>query len=81
MWFIPYTTRNGSANHPATFPVELPERCIKLHGLGERGIVLDPFGGIGATSLAAQRCGVSSICIEMDEHYCRLAEERPHIVE
>jgi site-specific DNA-methyltransferase (adenine-specific) len=34
-WFVPYQTIKSRANqrpHPATFPAELAERCIKLHG-------------------------------------------------
>ncbi|KXG74591.1 hypothetical protein AN618_22380 [Fervidicola ferrireducens] len=35
-WFIPYETiwdREKQRPHPSTFPVALPEMCIKLHGL------------------------------------------------
>jgi site-specific DNA-methyltransferase (adenine-specific) len=35
-WFIPYETiqrRDRDRPHPATFPVKLPEQCLKLHGL------------------------------------------------
>lgn len=34
-WFIPYQTikHKSQRPHPATFPVKLPEMCIKLHGL------------------------------------------------
>jgi site-specific DNA-methyltransferase (adenine-specific) len=34
-WFIPYETIKSRANqrpHPATFPVQLAQGCIKLHG-------------------------------------------------
>ncbi len=34
-WFIDYTTVQSRAekhDHPAGFPIELPEQCIKLHG-------------------------------------------------
>jgi len=77
-WFIPYPTKTRSLPHPATFPAELPECCIRLHGIERCRLVLDPFGGLGTTTLAAIRCGVNSLCVEMDEEYhrvaCRLAE-------
>ena len=44
-WFIPYETiqsRDKERPHPATFPVELPKRCIKLHGIGPRTEPLQP---------------------------------------
>lgn len=76
VWFIPYPTRNRREKHPATFPPELPERCIRLHGVGPDGIVLDPFSGLGNTAIAAVRCGVNSICVELDEEYHREAIQR-----
>ena len=55
-WYIPYKTIRSSDKetpHPATFPIEIPENCIKLHGISSDLIVLDPFMGIGTTSLAS----------------------------
>jgi len=72
-WFIPYPTKRCSLPHPATFPVELPERCILLHGVDRCRLVVDPFGGLGSTTRAAIRCGVNSLSIEMDEEYHRVA--------
>jgi site-specific DNA-methyltransferase (adenine-specific) len=70
-WFIPYETiqRRKERPHPATFPVKLPEMCIKLHGLKKGMIVMDPFLGIGASALAAARLGVSLVGFEIDESY------------
>jgi site-specific DNA-methyltransferase (adenine-specific) len=72
-WFVPYKTirsREEQRPHPATFPVELAEQCIKLHG-GEAGaVVLDPFLGIGHSAVAARNCGVGRfIGFEIDAHY------------
>ncbi|MFT8765079.1 MAG: site-specific DNA-methyltransferase, partial [Gluconobacter potus] len=39
-WFIPYETvrsRKEKFSHPGTFPVALPEACIRLHGLRPGG--------------------------------------------
>jgi site-specific DNA-methyltransferase (adenine-specific) len=64
-WFIPYETiqsREKERPHPATFPVQLAEWCIKLHGVSRVETMLDPFLGIGNSAIAAQRCGVKK-CI------------------
>jgi len=72
-WFIPYKTiQSGEAErpHPATFPVQLAEWCIELHGVSRVETMLDPFLGIGNSAVAAQRCGVKKfIGFEIDEAY------------
>src|SRR5467141_323926 len=63
-WFIPYETIQSRAKerpHPATFPVQLAEWCIKLHGVSRVQTMLDPFLGIGNSAVAAQRCGVKNL--------------------
>ena len=63
-WFVPYETiqsREKERPHPATFPVQLAEWCIKLHGVSRVRSMLDPFLGIGNSAVAAQRCGVKKI--------------------
>ena len=78
VWFIPYRTVRSKAqkfNHPAGFPVELPERCIRLHGV-DGATILDPFLGTGATLAAARRLGCPGIGIEIDEHYAQIAKSR-----
>jgi len=78
-WFIPYETirsREKDRPHPATFPVKLPEMCIKLHGLSRTKLVLDPFMGLGSTAVAAIRLGVNFIGFEIDEYYISVAERR-----
>lgn len=70
-WFIPYNTihRRSERPHPATFPVKLPEMCIKLHGLRDDLVVMDPFLGIGSTAIASRRLGVSFVGLEIDIGY------------
>jgi site-specific DNA-methyltransferase (adenine-specific) len=58
------------------FPVELPARCIKLHGLRSDLMVLDPFLGAGTTLVAAQALGCRSISIEIDRKYVKVAIQR-----
>lgn len=55
--------------HPATFPIRLPEMCIKLHGLRDKMLVLDPFLGIGSTAVASMRLGISFVGFEIDKGY------------
>jgi site-specific DNA-methyltransferase (adenine-specific) len=80
-WFVPYETiqsREKERPHPATFPVQLAEWCIKLHGTSRVRTMLDPFLGIGNSAVAAQRCGVKKfIGYEIDETY--LAEAKRQI--
>lgn len=79
-WFIPYQTiqsREKERPHPATFPIQLAEWCIKLHGVKRVETMLDPFLGIGNSAVAAQRCGVKNfIGFEIDEEYLAEAKRR-----
>jgi site-specific DNA-methyltransferase (adenine-specific) len=79
-WFIPYKTisrREKHRPHPATFPIELAENCIRLHGRKRNLTMLDPFLGIGNSALAAQRGGVRKfIGFEIDETYLAEAKRR-----
>jgi site-specific DNA-methyltransferase (adenine-specific) len=79
-WFIPYETIQRRARerpHPATFPVQLAEWCIKLHGISRVRRMLDPFLGIGNSAIAAQRCSVKEfIGFEIDETYLAQAKRR-----
>jgi site-specific DNA-methyltransferase (adenine-specific) len=78
-WFLPYETINNRAQdrpHPATFPVRLPEYCLRLHGVSRVHTAADPFLGLGSTAVACARLGVSFIGIEMDEGYLNEAIAR-----
>ncbi|WP_191569595.1 DNA-methyltransferase [Paracoccus yeei] len=82
VWFIPYRTVRSKAqkfDHPAGFPVELPQRCIKLHGRSD-AVVLDPFLGSGTTLVAAQQLGCRGIGIEIDSGYVATAIRRVEAV-
>jgi site-specific DNA-methyltransferase (adenine-specific) len=79
-WFVPYETiqsREKERPHPATFPVQLAEWCIKLHGASRVRAMLDPFLGIGNSAVAAQGCGVKKfIGFEIDDAYLAEAKRR-----
>ena len=71
-WFLPYSTiqsRERDRPHPATFPPILPERCIRLHGVGSGLRVFDPFLGLGSTAIACGKMGIDFIGIEIDRGY------------
>ena len=77
-WFIPYRTVRSRAqkfHHPGTFPVELPQWCIRLHGR-PNPLVLDPFMGTGTTLVAARREAARAIGIEIDPEYVAIAAAR-----
>lgn len=79
-WFIPYDTiqsRDRERPHPATFPVALAGRCIRLHGRGRKTRMLDPFLGIGSSAVAASAAHLDHFTgIELDEGYLEVARER-----
>jgi len=66
------STRQG---HPAPFPEQLAERLIRLFSFAG-DTVLDPFVGTGTTSVAALNSGRSSIGVEIEAKYFKMAERR-----
>ena len=79
-WFIPYQTicsRDSQRPHPATFPAQLAEWCIRLHGAKPDLVALDPFMGLGHSAEAARRCDIGRIIgFEIDITYLEDACER-----
>ena len=75
-WYSPvWKIRPSSGEeHEATFPEEIPRRCILA--MPPFGPVLDPFAGSGTTLIAARRLGRPAIGIELSAKYKRLAEEK-----
>ena len=61
--------------HPCQFPIELIERCI-LAFTDKKDWVLDPFGGVGSTLIAAIKHDRKSISIDKNEDYSEMARER-----
>jgi len=73
-----WTVRPESArrvNHPAPFPVELPERFIELYTY-KGDVVLDPFMGSGSTAVAAVRTGRRYVGYDTDPDYVDRATTR-----
>jgi site-specific DNA-methyltransferase (adenine-specific) len=75
-WFIPYETIQSGRPHPTVFPKKLPEMCIRLHGVDNTTLVLDPFMGTGSTAVAAVMLGVRFMGFEIDPDYVEIAGDR-----
>ncbi|HEX3334228.1 MAG TPA: site-specific DNA-methyltransferase [Acidimicrobiales bacterium] len=61
--------------HPAPFPIELPQRLMELYTY--RGdLVVDPFCGSGTTLVAAVRSGRDAVGYDLDPVYVELARAR-----
>jgi DNA modification methylase len=73
VWTI--ATAPFKEEHFATFPPELPRRCI-LAGCPEGGIVLDPFFGSGTTGMVAEHDLRKWVGIELSPEYCEIARKR-----
>jgi DNA modification methylase len=61
--------------HTAVMPNELAETCIKA-GSKERGIILDPFLGVGTTALCALKLNRMFTGIELNPTYATIARKR-----
>lgn len=73
-WFQQIWNITGAStkNHPAPFPLELATRLVRMFSFSG-DTVLDPFCGSGTTMVAALRSGRSSIGVDIDPDYCKMA--------
>lgn len=72
-----------TGEHPAPYPVVLPQRLILMYTFAaaqeadfEGDIVLDPFNGTGATCVAAKATGRRYVGIDIHPEYCAFARHR-----
>jgi adenine-specific DNA-methyltransferase len=77
VWTIPNVKANHVEKtvHPCQFPVELVERLV-LSMTEPRDWVLDPYGGVGSTVLAAALNGRRGMMAEVVPEYAAIAWER-----
>lgn len=61
--------------HPAMFPEQLVERCLKLFSF-KNDVVLDVFNGVGTTTAVAARLERRYIGIDISKDYCKTARTR-----
>jgi DNA modification methylase len=73
VWTI--TTIGYPGAHFATFPPDIPTRCIKA-GSKPGDIVLDPFCGSGTTGFVATELGRNFIGIDLNPKYVKMAQNR-----
>ena len=65
----------GSRERSGSYPLEVPYRLINMYSI-KGDIVLDPFGGLGTTMLAAVIAGRNSLNFEIDKSLCEYMKER-----
>lgn len=73
VWSI--LVKPGFDGHHATFPIELPRRCLSL-GCPDGGTALDPFMGSGTTAVVARALGMHYIGFELSPDYCAIIRRR-----
>jgi site-specific DNA-methyltransferase (adenine-specific) len=74
VWKMPAESAKR-VNHPAPFPVALPERLIRLYTFKD-DVVLDPFMGSGTTLVAAAKLGRRFLGFDLDPAYVEIARQR-----
>ena len=74
-WNIAPERKMKEFNHPAMFPEKLVERVLKLFSY-KNDIVVDPFNGVGTTSLVAKRLERIYLGIDISKEYCEIAQKR-----
>ncbi len=74
LWEIPPESASR-VDHPAPFPVALPQRLIELYTYAD-DLVLDPFLGSGTTAVAAVRTGRRYAGYDLDPAYLDIARRR-----
>ena len=67
--------RGEGNDHPTVKPNALMRWLVRLV-CPQGGTVLDPFMGSGSTGVACIQEGMRFVGIDMDEHYCEIAEKR-----
>jgi len=70
VWRFP---ADKKTEHPAPFPMALPDNIIPSVAQGERIVVLDPFMGSGTVALSAKKNGCDYIGFEISEEYVHKA--------
>ena len=77
---IPYWSMPENTDHPTQKPEKLIAKLI-LASSNPKDVILDPFLGVGTTSVVAKKLGRSFVGIEREAEYCALAEKRLELAE
>jgi DNA modification methylase len=70
-----HKARGIETEHPAVFPVALPDFVIRSYS-DEHAIVYEPFAGSGTSIIAAERAGRQIRAIELAPQYVDVALRR-----
>lgn len=73
VWRLP---ADKNTEHPAPFPIELPDNIIPSVSQGERIVVLDPFMGSGTVAVSAKKHRCDYIGFELDSGYIDMANKK-----
>ena len=68
-------SRKPKVLHPASFPLEIPYRLIKLY-TSQNDIILDPFIGSGTTAIACKDLNRNYIGIDISSKYVEMSKQR-----
>lgn len=74
-WSIAPERNMKEYGHPAMFPEELVERILKLFSY-KNDIILDPFNGVGTTTVVSKRLKRKFLGIDTSDEYCKAANNR-----
>ena len=75
LWNFPPETNMQKIGHPASFPIDLPMRLIKLFSW-QKATILDPFSGSGTTGQVCIETDRNYIGIELSKKYYDISEKR-----
>ena len=67
-------TNSQQDNHKACFPIELPNKAIKLNDWYK--LIFEPFTGSGSTMVAAHQLKRKCFGMELDPKYCQVIIDR-----
>ncbi len=69
------TAKTANDNHPTEKPINLIKYFIEKSS-NKGDLVLDTFGGSCGTAIASRQKERNCICFEIEEDYCKVANER-----
>ncbi len=74
-WFVvnPPSRSKDQMEHPAKFPEDLVTRFVRYF-TREGAWVIDPFAGVGSTSVACKTLGRNSVGIELNHQYASIGQ-------
>ena len=67
--------------HPAPFPITLPDNIIPSVAQGERILVLDPFSGSGTVAVSAKKHGCDYIGFDLIQDYVDISNKKLEKIE